>query len=167
MDTPRHWLLKTEPGCFSIQHLADLPGQTTTWDGVRNYQARNFLRDMRLGDGIILYHSNVSAQQGGPAAVGTATVAREAYPDPTQFDPHGNHFDPKASPAAPRWDMVDVRLADVFPVPVRLAAMRAEPGLAGMELLRRGSRLSVLPLSAEEYGIIVRLGSPATAGGQS
>lgn len=150
---PRHWLLKTEPGCFSIDDLAAAPGQTTAWDGVRNYQARNFLREMAVGDLALFYHSVVN-----PSAVGVAEIVREAYPDPTALDPDDRHFDPRATPEDPVWFMVDVRLAARFPAPVTLAAMRREPELAGMELLRKGSRLSVMPVSAEEFALVRRLG---------
>ncbi|WP_300154754.1 EVE domain-containing protein [Solidesulfovibrio sp.] len=150
---PRHWLLKTEPGCFSIDDLAAAPGQTTAWDGVRNYQARNFLREMAVGDLALFYHSVVN-----PSAVGVAEIVREAYPDPTALDPDDRHFDPRATPEDPVWFMVDVRLAARFAAPVTLAAMRREPELAGMELLRKGSRLSVMPVSAEEFALVRRLG---------
>ena len=153
---PRHWLLKTEPGCFSIDDLAAAPGQTTCWDGVRNYQARNFLREMAVGDLALFYHS-VKA----PAAVGVAEIVREAYPDVTALDPQDRHFDPRATPENPVWVMVDVRLHARFAAPVPLAAMRREPGLAGMELLRKGSRLSVMPVSASEFALVCALGGAA------
>lgn len=153
---PRHWLLKTEPGCFSIDDLAAAPGQTTCWDGVRNYQARKYLREMAVGDLALFYHSVKN-----PAAVGVAEIVREASPDVSAQDPQDRHFDPRATPEDPVWVMVDVRLRARFAAPVPLAAMRREPGLAGMELLRRGSRLSVMPVSAEEFALVCALGGAA------
>lgn len=151
---PRHWLLKTEPGCYSIQNLAQEPEQTTCWTGVRNYQARNFMRDsMAPGDLVLFYHSVTD-----PSAVGVARVAREAYPDPTAWDPEDRHFDPKSPPEKPQWYAVDVRLERIFPRPVPLGAMRGVPGLAGMELLRRGSRLSVMPVSEGEFALVCAMG---------
>jgi predicted RNA-binding protein with PUA-like domain len=150
----RCWLLKTEPESFSIDDLAASPRQTTCWDGVRNYQARNFLRDdVQLGDRVLFYHSNAA-----PAAVvGTALVTRA-------WDPTDSHFDPQASPDHPIWQMIDIRLERVFTRAVSLEELRAFPELAAMELLRRGSRLSVQPVRAEEFELIVRLGSrPALA----
>lgn len=154
---PRHWLLKTEPGCFSIDDLAAAPGQTTGWDGVRNFQARNFLREMVLGDLALFYHSVTN-----PGAVGIVSVVREAYPDATARDPQSDHYDPRATAENPLWFMVDVRLAERFAAPVPLSAMRREPGLAGMELLRKGSRLSVMPVGPEEFALVCRLGREAS-----
>jgi len=148
-----YWLIKSEPGCFSIDDLAAAPGQTTGWDGVRNFQARNFLRAMRLGDGLLFYHSVTD-----PGVVGLAEVAREAYPDATAQDPDSGHFDPRASPEKPLWDMVDVRFVAKFPQPVPLAALRGVAELAGMEVLRRGSRLSVTPVTEREFAVIRALG---------
>ncbi len=153
---PRHWLLKTEPGCFSIDDLAAAPGQTTGWNGVRNFQARNFLREMALGDLALFYHSVTN-----PGAVGIVSVVREAYPDATAQDPQSGHYDPRATAEKPLWFMVDVRLDERFAAPVPLAAMRREPGLAGMELLRKGSRLSVMPVGPEEFALVCRLGRQA------
>jgi len=151
--TPQYWLLKTEPTSFSIDDLARAPRQTTCWDGVRNYQARNFLRAMRLGDRVFVYHSNASP----PAIVGTAVVTRTAYPDATALDPRDPHFDPKATRENPIWEMVDVRLERVFAKPVPLDVLRGEKQLAGLELLRRGSRLSVQPVSKEHFQQVLRL----------
>ncbi|WP_243439926.1 EVE domain-containing protein [Fundidesulfovibrio soli] len=147
---PRHWLLKTEPGCYSIANLSQEEDQTTSWTGVRNYQARNFIRDgMAPGDLAIFYHSVTD-----PSAVGVVRVVREPYPDPTAWDPEDRHYDPKSPPEKPQWYAVDVRLERIFPRPVPLGAMRAAPGLAGMELLRRGSRLSVMPVSQGEFALV-------------
>lgn len=149
----RHWLLKSEPGCFSIDDLAAAPGRTTMWDGVRNYQARNFMRDdMRPGDPVLFYHSVTK-----PGIVGLAEVASEAYPDPTQFDPEADHYDPSSPEDAPRWYLVDVRLKRKFAAPLPLALLRAQPELVAMELLRKGSRLSVQPVRPEEFMAVLAL----------
>ncbi|MBI4804901.1 MAG: EVE domain-containing protein [Desulfovibrio sp.] len=149
-----HWLLKSEPGCYSIDDLAAEPGQTTSWTGVRNFQARNFIRDqMSEGDLAIFYHSVTE-----PSAVGTMRVVRAAHPDETAFDPQDSHYDPKSTPEKPLWFSVDVAFVGKFATPVPLAAMRRTPALAGMELLRRGSRLSVMPITKEEFEIVCRLG---------
>jgi predicted RNA-binding protein with PUA-like domain len=149
----RHWLIKSEPGTFSIQDLARAPGKTTCWEGVRNYQARNFLRAMAVGDLAIFYHSNAAP----PAAVGVAKVVRAAYPDPSAWDPKSPYRDPKASPANAVWSMVDVQLVAVFPRPLPLEELRGVKALAGMELLRRGSRLSVTPVTAAEFRALEKL----------
>jgi len=156
MET-KYWLLKTEPGCYSIDDLAAEPGQTTRWSGVRNFQARNFLRDqMSEGDLALFYHSGPSVT--GPSAVGVARVVRAGYPDETSWDPDDSHFDPKSTPEKPLWFAVDVRFVDKFATPVPLGAMRMVPALSGMELLRKGSRLSVMPVSREEFEIVCKLG---------
>lgn len=149
----RHWLLKTEPGCFSIDNLAHLPDKTTVWDGVRNYQARNFLRDsMKNGDKVLFYHSVT-----GVGVAGLCEVVRAGYPDPTQWDPENMHFDPASKPEAPRWYAVDIRLEKIFPRLIPLAELRQIPELGGMELLKKSSRLSVQPVSAEEFSVIMHL----------
>ncbi len=147
-----HWLLKTEPGCFSIDDLAGLPGQTTSWDGVRNYQARNFLREMRPGDAVLFYHSVTN-----PGIAGLAEVVKEAYPDPTQWDPEDRHYDSASKAEAPRWYVVDIRLTRRFAKSLSLAFLRSLPELAGMELMRKGSRLSVQPVTPEEYAAVLTL----------
>lgn len=150
---PRHWLMKSEPDCFSIDHLAAAPERTSSWDGVRNYQARNYMRDdMKLGDLVLFYHSSVQP----PGVVGIAQVVREAHPDHTSWDPAGDHFDPQSTPQAPRWFMVGVQLRRKFPRLVALDELRAIPDLAGMPLLSR-SRLSVQPVTPEQYALIVGL----------
>ena len=150
----RFWLLKSEPEVFSIADLEAAPGRTTFWDGVRNYQARNFLRDgMRVGDGVLFYHSNADP----PAIAGLAEVVRAGYPDHTAFDPASDHYDPKSRPDAPTWFMVDVRHVKTFARPLGLDQLRAVKGLEGMELLRKGSRLSVQPVTAAEWKIITGL----------
>jgi len=145
--------MKTEPESFSISDLARSPRQTTCWDGVRNYQARNFMRSMRLGDRVLFYHSNADP----PAVVGTATVVATAYPDPTAWRPGGHHFDPKASRDNPIWDMVDIRLERIFDEPLGLDRLRGVPALAKMELLRKGSRLSVQPVTPDEFRTILQM----------
>ena len=147
------WLIKSEPETFSIQDLAKAPKKTTSWEGVRNYQARNFLRAMKRGDLAIYYHSNAEP----PAAVGIARIVREAYPDPTAWDPKSDYHDPKASPDNPLWSMVEVQLVEIFPREIPLEELRGVTALAGMELLRRGSRLSVTPVSAAEFRTIEKL----------
>lgn len=151
----RYWLLKTEPEVFSYDDLENAPQRTTFWDGVRNYQARNFLRDdMKVGDGVLIYHSNAKP----PGIAGIAEVVREGYVDPTQFDPEDHHYDPGADPENPRWYVVDVRAVQPLATFLPLPSLREMPGLEGMELLRKGSRLSVQPVSAKEWEIIRRTG---------
>lgn len=150
----KYWLMKTEPGCFSIDDLAALPEGTTSWDGVRNYQARNYLRDaVRPGDLVLFYHSNIPE----PHIAGIAEVTRGGYPDHTAREPDGEHFDPKASPDNPIWYMVDVRAVTPLPRPVTLESIKGHPLLGGMPLVKR-SRLSIQPVTAEEWRIIMALG---------
>ena len=137
----QYWLFKTEPGCFSLDDLLFSPDHTTSWDGVRNYQARNLMRTMKEGDLGFFYHSGKK-----PEIVAVVRVVREAYPDHTAQDPKNRHYDEKATPEDPRWYMVDVKLESKFVRPIPLEELRKEPELEGMELLRRGSRLSVQPV---------------------
>lgn len=147
----KYWLMKTEPGCFSIDDLKNSPEQTTSWDGVRNYQARNFMRDeMSVEDLVLFYHSVTE-----PGVVGVARVVRESYPDHTAWDPQDSHFDPRSTPEKPLWFMVDVQFVEKFPYAVSLKSLRGIAGLEGMELLRKGSRLSVMPVSHKEFDIVV------------
>lgn len=149
-----YWLFKTEPGCFSFADLQSSPGMTEHWDGVRNYQARNFLRDsVKFGDLVFFYHSNIPQ----PAIVGIAEVVREGYPDFTMFDPTGEHFDPKASVDRPVWYMVDVRYKQELLKAVTLESIKGNPLLASMPLVNR-SRLSIQPVSAAEWLIITTMG---------
>ncbi len=149
----KYWLLKTEPESFSIQDLQSSPKQTTFWDGVRNYQARNTLRDdMKIGDRVLFYHSNANP----PAIVGTARVVKEAYPDHTAWDEHNHHFDPGSTPEKPRWFMVDIQLDSIFDQPLGLDHLRTIKSLAKMELLRKGSRLSVQPVTAVEFKEVLK-----------
>lgn len=154
-----YWLVKSEPDCFSIDHLARSPGKTTCWSGVRNYQARNFMRAMKAGDRVLYYHSSCNP----PAVAGTAVVAREAYPDHTALDKRDDHYDPKATPGNPIWEMVDIRLDEIFAEPVPIGTLRADKRLAGMELLRTGSRLSVQPVKPHEFEVVLELAQGARA----
>ena len=154
----KYWLLKTEPETFSFDDLLRAPAKTTGWDGVRNYQARNFLRDqMKKGDRVLIYHSNADP----PAVVGEAEVAREGYPDPTQFDRRDDHYDPESSPDEPRWYQVDVKAVRKLPTPVPLPLIRETPALRKMALVQRGQRLSVQPVTEAEYATVVALGEAA------
>jgi predicted RNA-binding protein with PUA-like domain len=146
----RYWLMKSEPGDCSIDDLAALPEQTVAWYGVRNYQARNFMRDqMSIGDGVLFYHSNCKE----PGIAGIARVASHAYPDATQFDRKSKYFDPKATPETPRWMNVDVQLVRKIPL-IPLAELRQHPELEAMRILQRGNRLSITPLDPAEWKFI-------------
>lgn len=149
----QYWLMKSEPAVFSIDDLAKAPNRTTCWDGVRNYQARNFMRAMKPGDQVFFYHSNANP----PAIVGVAEVAATAYADPTQFERNHTHFDSASDPKAPRWDMVDIKYVRTFDAPLSLDALRAETVLKGMVLLQKGSRLSVQPVTKAEWDHIMKL----------
>jgi predicted RNA-binding protein with PUA-like domain len=147
-----YWLLKSEPETFGIDDLYRRPKRTEHWDGVRNYQARNYLRDgMRKGDRAFFYHSNCET----PGIVGIVEVVREAYPDHTAFDPDDAHYDPKSDPDNPRWLMVDVKFVRKLPRTVSLAELKANPALADMPLVRKGNRLSVMPVSDAEWRAIL------------
>jgi predicted RNA-binding protein with PUA-like domain len=151
----KFWLVKSEPGVFSIDDLARAKGKTTFWDGVRNFQARNLLRDeMSVGDGVLFYHSSADP----PAVVGTAKVVGAGQPDPSQFDAKSDHYDPDSKRDAPRWFGVDIQLDRKFDRPVTLPELRETPALSDMVLLRKGSRLSVQPVSATEWKTICKLG---------
>ncbi len=148
----QYWLFKSEAHCFSWQDLQNAPQQTTAWDGVRNYQARNFMRSMKLGDKGLFYHSGKN-----PEIMGIVTVVREAYPDHTAFDPQNDHFDPRSTAISPLWDMVDVRFMTNFSLPLSRKILKEEPELASMELMKKGSRLSIQPVSEAEFEHIVKL----------
>jgi predicted RNA-binding protein with PUA-like domain len=151
----RHWLLKTEPEAFSFDDLLRAPRKTAGWDGVRNYQARNFLRDeMKKGDRVLIYHSNADP----PSVVGVAEIVREGYPDPTQFDAKNDHYDPAAREDDPRWFQVDVKAVQKLRRPVSLDELRSVKALAKMPLLQRGQRLSVQPVGEREFELILELG---------
>lgn len=148
-----YWLVKSEPDVFSFGDLLKAPKKTTHWDGVRNYQARNTLRDsMKKGDLVFFYHSN--AEETGIA--GICEVVKEGYPDHTAFDSKDDHFDPKSNADAPTWFMVDVRAVKPFPKVLTLAELRVIKGLEKMPLLQKGSRLSVQPVGAAEWSIICK-----------
>ncbi len=151
---PNYWLMKTEPSTYSIQDLAKEKKKTTHWDGVRNYQARNFMRDdMKIGDEVLIYHSNADP----PAIVGRAKIVKESYPDFTAWDKNDKHFDPKSSPENPRWFMVDIQLVEVFKEPLELPGLKKIKALDGMALLQKGSRLSVQPVKKKELDTIKKL----------
>ncbi len=146
----KYWLMKSEPDECSIDHVLAAPGRRTAWSGVRNYQARNFMRDeMRVGDGVLFYHSSCAE----PGIAGIAEVASEAYPDATQFDAQSDYFDPKSPKDHPRWINVDVRALRKTKL-VPLAELRRHRALAKMRLLRPGNRLSITPVTAEEWRFI-------------
>lgn len=150
----KFWLMKSEPDECSIDDVLRAPGRITPWSGVRNYQARNFMRDeMRPGDVVLYYHSSIAE----PAVVGIAKVASQPYPDPTQFDPADEYYDPKATPEEPRWHLVDFEPVEALARPVTLAEMKQDPQLEGMRLLQRGNRLSVMPIEPEHFARIVEL----------
>jgi predicted RNA-binding protein with PUA-like domain len=149
-----YWLFKSEPDCFSFADLCEAPGRTTGWDGVRNFQARNFLRDqIKLGDGILYYHSNAEP----PAIAGLAEVVEEAHPDPTAFDPSADHHDPKSRPESPTWFQVKIRAVRSIDPVLSLPKLREIPALANMELLRKGSRLSIQPVRPDEWEAVLEL----------
>jgi predicted RNA-binding protein with PUA-like domain len=156
----RYWLLKSEPTSFSIDDLAKAPKKTTFWDGVRNYLARNFMREMETGDQVFFYHSSVEP----PSIVGLAEVVKKAYPDHTALDPNDHHYDPKATPDKPIWEMVDIKLVRKFDPPVSLAELREVAALQKMELLRQGSRLSVQPVTASEWKAVEKLAEKIAKG---
>jgi len=149
-----YWLVKTEPSCFSIDDLNKRPKKTEPWDGVRNYQARNMLRDeMKIGDQTFFYHSNCDV----PGIVGIAEIVKEGYPDTTAFDPNEKHFDPKSDPKNPRWFLVDVKLVKKFNRTISLQELRENPMLADMLLLRKGNRLSVTPVSKTHWDFVLAM----------
>jgi predicted RNA-binding protein with PUA-like domain len=151
---PKYWLLKSEPSVFSIDDLKAAAKKTTFWDGVRNYQARNTLRDeMKIGDLAFFYHSNAEP----PAIVGVVKVVREGYPDHTAFDESNDHYDPKSKKDAPTWFMVDVQHLETFKKPISLEELRTVKGLDDMVLLQKGSRLSVQPVTKKQFDIIMAL----------
>tara|TARA_Y100000588_G_C14085230_1_gene851935 strand:- start:714 stop:1157 length:444 start_codon:yes stop_codon:yes gene_type:complete len=143
--------MKSEPSCFSIDDLRDAPEQITHWDGVRNYQARNFMREMQVGDNVLFYHSNSNP----PGVIGIMEVVAEAYPDHTAFDPDSEHPDPKSTPENPKWFMVDVQFKEKFPGLIPLNALKQYPQLEKMPLLRKGNRLSIMPVTEDEWDFIL------------
>ena len=152
MSTNRnYWLMKSEPDAFSIDDLAAVKNEP--WDGIRNYQARNFMREMKVGDGILFYHSSCKI----PGVVGTAEVTKEIYPDHTAWDPSSKYFDSKSTPDKPRWEMVDVALVEKWPNPVTLKQLKAEPALGDFMLLRKGMRLSIMPVTQPQWECINKM----------
>ena len=150
----RFWLVKSEPNTYSFADLMAEPDRTAEWDGVRNYQARNTLRDdMKEGDGVLFYHSNAKPT----AVIGTAVIVRGGYPDHTAWDPDSDNPDPRSTPENPVWFMVDIQAVEAFDAPVPLAEIRKTPGLENMALVKN-SRLSVQPVTAEEWRIVTGLG---------
>lgn len=155
MADRNYWLVKSEPDCFSYDDLAHAPKQTTHWSGVRNYQARNFMRDqMKKGDGVLYYHSSAEP----PGIVGVAEVVKAGYPDHTARDPKDDHYDPKSTEDNPIWYMVDIKAVEKFRNYLSLNDLKHVRVLEKMELLRRGSRLSVQPVRAEEWAAILKMG---------
>ncbi len=154
MAARRYWLMKSEPDVFSIDDLRRSKGQVSYWDGVRNYQARNFLRDeIAVGDGVLFYHSSAEP----PGIAGEAVVVRAGYPDPTAFDPKDPHHDPKSDRARPTWYVVDVKYVRACRSLIPLSRLRKVSGLTSMLVLKRGMRLSVQPVSAEQWRAIMAL----------
>lgn len=150
----KYWLVKSEPEVFSIINLQNQKDQTTHWDGVRNYQARNYLRDeMKMGDRVLFYHSNAEPL----AIVGVCEVVKEGYPDFTAFDPKDNHFDPKSKKENPTWYMVDLKLNEIFKYAITLEQIKSNKKLQDMKLIQRGNRLSVMPITKDEFKEIIRM----------
>ena len=152
--TTGYWLLKTEPDVFSFADLLASPEQTTLWEGVRNFQARNSLRAMKTGDKVLIYHSSCTP----PGAVGVAEVVKHAYPDPTQFDKTSPYYDERSTEQEPRWVAVDVRGLYKLERFVSLREIKAEAAFSGMRLVQRGNRLSVMPVTESEYSKLLKLG---------
>lgn len=149
----KYWLMKTEPDSYSIDDLKR--DKTTSWDGVRNYQARNFIRDqMKVGDLVLFYHSSTEP----PGVAGLAQISKSAYPDPTAWDPKNHHYDPKSDPAKPAWFMVDLKFVEKFPHLVSLEALRDNPKLKNLLVLKRGQRLSVQPVEKSDFEIVQKMG---------
>jgi predicted RNA-binding protein with PUA-like domain len=149
----KYWLMKTEPNVYSIDDLQK--DGTTHWEGVRNYQARNYMRDdMKIGDLVLFYHSNAKP----PGVAGIGRVCKESYPDFFSWDPNSHYFDPKASPDNPRWFMVDVEFVEKFAEIVSLDELKEHPALNGMLVIKRGMRLSVQPVEKEHFDIVVKMG---------
>ncbi|MCH8108323.1 MAG: EVE domain-containing protein [Chloroflexi bacterium] len=156
MADRKYWLFKSEPTAYSFSDLLKEPDQTAEWDGVRNYQVRNYMRDdMKVGDGVLFYHSSAKPL----AVVGTASIVKEAYPDNTAWDPNDKHFDKRSTPDDPVWLMVDIKAEQEFAHPVTLPQIKANPQLQDMLLARRGMRLSIQPVTPQEWEEVVGLGT--------
>jgi predicted RNA-binding protein with PUA-like domain len=155
MAEKRYWLFKSEPTAYSFADLMAEEDQIAEWDGVRNYQVRNFMRDdMQVGDGVLFYHSSAKPM----AVIGTAQIVRESYPDSTSWDPAEKHYDPKSTPDDSIWLMVDIKADQEFDHPVTLQEIKENPRLESMLLVRRGMRLSVQPVTKEEWDEVISLG---------
>jgi predicted RNA-binding protein with PUA-like domain len=161
--TMRHWLMKTEPDVYSFADLQREPRRTTGWHGVRNFQARNLMREMAVGDRVLIYHSSCEP----PHVAGLARVARAAYPDPSAWDPSSEYHDPASTREQPRWEMVDVQAEEALPAPLTLAELKANPRLATMAVVQRGQRLSVQRVTAEEFAEVLRMAKAKAAGASS
>ena len=158
MAERKYWLFKSEPTAYSFSDLVGEPDQTAEWDGVRNYQVRNLMRDeMKVGDGVLFYHSSAKPM----AVMGTARIVKEAYPDPTAWDPSDKHFDPRSNPENPVWLMVDIQAEEEFSRPITLQEIKDHPKLQNMMVARRGMRLSLQPVAKEEWNEIISLGGQA------
>jgi len=156
MADRKYWLFKSEPTAYSFSDLLKEPDQTAEWDGVRNYQVRNYMRDdMKVGDGVLFYHSSAKPL----AVVGTASIVRESYPDNTAWDPNDKHFDKRSTLDDPVWLMVDIKAEQEFAHPVTLPQIKANPQLQDMLLARRGMRLSIQPVTPQEWEEVVGLGT--------
>lgn len=150
----KFWLFKSEPDSFSIDDLSSSPNQTTSWEGVRNYQSRNFLRDeVQTGDEVFFHHSSANP----PGIAGRCKIVRNGYPDVTSFDPKSQYFDSKSDKNNPRWFTVDVKLVEKFPELIPLGTLREAPGLEHMMVCKRGARLSIQPVTADEWNVILKL----------
>ena len=156
MAERRNWLFKSEPTAYSFTDLRNEPDQTAEWDGVRNYQVRNFMRDdMKVGDGVLFYHSSAKPL----AVVGTARIVRESYPDSTAWNQAEKHYDPRSTPDSPVWLMVDIQAGNEFARPVTLDEIKQNPKLQNMLVIRRGMRLSIQPVTQDEWDEVISLGS--------
>jgi predicted RNA-binding protein with PUA-like domain len=150
----RYWILKSEPSTFSVMDLANSPHKTTRWDGVRNYQVRNMMRqEMHPGDEAFFYHSSCA----DPGIVGRVRIVTEAYPDPSAFDQNSRYYDPKSDATNPRWYAIDVALLETFPTTLTLSALRAQPALSDLLILRRGNRLSITPITPDDWRVLLAL----------
>lgn len=154
MPEPRYWLFKSEPSTYSWDDLTAEADRTAEWDGVRNYQARNFMRDaMRIGDCVLFYHSNAKP----PGVIGIARIVREAYPDDTAWNPNTRYYDPKSDPSNPTWLMVDIQAERKLPRFISLNELKANPALADMLVTKRGQRLSIQPVTPEEWAEVLAM----------
>lgn len=148
-----YWLMKTEPDTFSIDDLAKARYKTAPWEGVRNYQARNYMLEMKLGDQVLIYHSSCDLI----GLAGVAKVVKKAYPDPTSLDKNSKYYDEKSTPDRPRWFMVDVQFQEKFPKIFELKKIKAQPLITEIQLIKKGSRLSVMPVIKAEFDLLVSL----------